>query len=940
LSRPDVAAGPRRDLVEALHDLHHRAGWPSLRVIARQVGCSPTTVSAVFTAPRLPAWGLLELVVEALDGDVDRFRGLWLAAGSPDPTWDLPMAGRVAELDTVRRALESPGLLLVTGEAGIGKTTLVATASLGRSVDSRVARGAGLPLSGQVPLLPIADAFRSVWELDNGNRVREVLAGCAPYVADTLGTLLPELGTPVPSPAGRSSRQRILSAVSAALVALAGRGPFALVLEDLHWADSGTLDIVEYLVSRRSTVPVVATWRLADPATPSQHLDWLGRVARDRWVNVLELGPLSREETALQLALLGADLPLDRVFTRSLGQPLFTEQLASHDASDLPVALADLLDRRLGRLDATTWPLVRALGVAARPLPERVLPAVTGLGFTDLADGIRRLRALRLVAPGRTPEVALQHPLLAEAVERRTTATERAEQHRSLAVALGTEPGRSAAEVAEHWHGAGDPEAELTWRLQAARDAWSRLALDECRTQWRRVLALWPEDRAEAGEPPVHVGTMLIEAIDAMAARDAVEALRIADRAQDHLASLTAEETAALYQRIGDLTGAVHSPTIGLGYVSWALRIYERLPPSAGHVEALERLEGLLGALGRRSDGAAAAARGVEVAREVRDPRQLRRLIALHGWHLAASGRVDEADGAFVEAAAVEVPGGDPIGDVELACGRTDVLLRCAAPAAEIAAAAAPGLAVADRWQLTTYGTSVLRGNVGQALLQAGDPDGARAVVDPGLVGGANLDTWAAHLQRAELDVAAGDLETALARFTAIEALGLVSIAQRAEVMSRSVVARCWLGRHQEALDLVLPLLEETLTTEDPDSCWLLLVPAARAAADASSKAAAHRVARVAGAARGCMVAALPAQQAMVGQELARSRDRDRVQDWIPVAVAWDRLARPYDAAYARLRGAQAARRSGDQTTAQQLLRRAARDARRHRPLTDAIGAT
>src|SRR6188472_3122539 len=66
LPRPDLPPGPQRDLVDALHDLHHRAGWPSLRAMAKQAGCSHTTVSKVFSSPQLPAWGNVELLVEAM----------------------------------------------------------------------------------------------------------------------------------------------------------------------------------------------------------------------------------------------------------------------------------------------------------------------------------------------------------------------------------------------------------------------------------------------------------------------------------------------------------------------------------------------------------------------------------------------------------------------------------------------------------------------------------------------------------------------------------------------------------------------------------------------------------------------------------------------------------------------------------------------------------
>src|SRR4051794_22214922 len=88
LPRPDLPPGPARELSNALHGLHHHAGWPSLRALAREAGVSPTTVSKSLSAAALPTWGTLELLVEAMHGDTGHFHELWLAASTPDRATD------------------------------------------------------------------------------------------------------------------------------------------------------------------------------------------------------------------------------------------------------------------------------------------------------------------------------------------------------------------------------------------------------------------------------------------------------------------------------------------------------------------------------------------------------------------------------------------------------------------------------------------------------------------------------------------------------------------------------------------------------------------------------------------------------------------------------------------------------------------------------------
>ena len=594
LPQPDVPPGPHRDLVDALHRLHHRAGWPSLRVLGRQVGCSPTTVSAVFSAPRLPTWGTLELVVEAMDGDVEAFRELWLTAGAPDraPAADTQIAGRSAELAAIRRHLTGPGgLLLVTGEAGIGKTRLTTTAEQLATFGTVVARANCLPLSTQVPLLPVAEILRAVHQRDDGQSLKEALADCAPYVPRAISRLVPEIDDSPDSLRDADhgwERQWLLAAIGATFASLGGQGRWALVIEDLHWADSATLDLVEHVVTpaRGPGIPILGTYRTEDPATATPTMDWLVRMQRLAHVDVHTLRPLSEDETAEQMRLLGHSADPEAVAQiqhRAQGNPLFAEQLAAHTSPDqtLPTVLGDLLDRRLDDLDAASWRLARTLAVADRPVDPGLLMDVTALSQDQLTAALRDLEARRLLreqSPYGT--VGLRHPLLAEAVRRRLVAGEATNEHRRLAGYLASTPLPGAAEVAEHWQRAGEPAHELEWRIRAARAAQARFSLTHEAQQWRRALELWPRDVETAGTPPLRKSDVALAAMDALMHADATSAAAVAEEAMHAVADPESLIAADIYQRAGESKGLLGNPEAALALLGKAIAIYETQPAS------------------------------------------------------------------------------------------------------------------------------------------------------------------------------------------------------------------------------------------------------------------------------------------------------------------------------------------------------------------------
>ena len=446
--------------------------------------------------------------MEAISGDVGEFHRLWLTASGPASTSGprIAIAGRRAELAAVRSHLGSgTGLLLVTGEAGIGKTRLVDTAA-GAASSIFVARGTCRPLSTQVPLLPVTDVLRSVYRVDDGQWIKEGLAECPQYVPASLRRLLPELDEPGTAavPDDDWWRQRLFSAVGSALAALATSRPLAVLVEDLHWADATTRDLIEYLLSGGPGLPLVGTYRLDDPTVPAAVWDWLARIRRLSGVDEVVLHPLTRDGTAEQLALLTGDQPdpawVDRIHRRAAGQPLFTEQLVAQAGDDqpLPDVLADLLDRRLDGLGEAAWSVARALGIADRPLTHIELRDVTTLNTDRLTVQLRDLDRHRLLASSTLGQgVQLRHPLLAEAVRRRLVAGEASDVHRRLAAVLAasaTRPRPRSPTIG--WARRIPSRSRLA--DPAAPAAANRFASAQEADEWLRVLELWSDGARRA----------------------------------------------------------------------------------------------------------------------------------------------------------------------------------------------------------------------------------------------------------------------------------------------------------------------------------------------------------------------------------------------------------------------------------------------------------
>jgi tetratricopeptide (TPR) repeat protein len=959
LPRPALSPGPHRELVDALHSLHHRAGWPSLRHLAAQTGVSHTTVSKALSSPALPTWGVVELLVEALGGDLSSAHELWLAASSPDPTSypEVRVAGRRDELSAVRRHAESgTGLLLVTGEAGIGKSTLVEAALA--PVDVLVVVGHCLPLSREMPLMPIVDALRVIHELDGGKWMEEAFTQCPDYVRHSIARLLPELDPEAAAPPDDPwGIERLLTSITSTLRALGALRPVVLQLEDCHWADRSTLDLLTQMASVPSEPPVVVTWRTGDPDVGSGHSEWLSRIRWASRMTSVDLGPLTLEETAEQLRLLRGttdDELAARIQARTRGLPLYTAQLAANpDEEGLPRHLADLLDRRIGELDDQTWRVARVLGLAQRRVAPEILRGATALAADAVDDALRVLAGRRLLRSGGGNEAELAHPLLVDAIERRLVPGEGAEVHARIAEALSSAAGIQPGEIADHWRAAGRPDREVACRAAAARRANEQFAYQEALEGWLRVLALWDTGHRD----DVELWDVLARALEASIELGDLDGGRaLAIRAES--LELPDRQRVQVLQWIGSLMYERGEVARAEELLTESLQLLEQLTDSRDLlIRVLEQHFWMFLQSGRFIEAERVLTRSLDLFDGKEDSGPRRRTLAGLMWlTMYTTGDVEASLAIASRVAEAELAEPDPIADLMIAACATDILLSVPSSATRAELFARQALREAEDWGLQLcYPAVLVRGNLCQAHLLGGDTRAAAEWIRPITRTAPGSNTAFAHVMLAAVELREGNSGAALERCRAADAEMRNRNDNWAEAVPWVAEVELWTGDLGAAADLLTAALDTRLTSETAGRSGPLLVPLARARADLLDGAGAdlaHRHsagrglrelvsrARTDPFAGGTVDCAIPALAASWQAELSRVEAAATVEGWVRAATAWDDIARPHDAAYCRWRGAQVALDGGQGTLAARLLRRAAADAHQHVPLREAIAAT
>jgi DNA-binding CsgD family transcriptional regulator len=774
--------------------------------------------------------------------------------------------------------------------------------------------------------------------------VRELVGPSWPELA----RLLPALGEPDRSgQSDQAAQARLFELLLGLLGRLSEQTPLVLVVEDLHWADRSTRHLLAFLVRnlRWERVLLVVTYRNDEPGQQQlgpylAELDRAGRLER------IELARLDQIETGAQLVgILGAAPTaelVDAVFARSEGNPFFNEELLAvvrAGSGELPATLRDLLRGRVQALPQLAQHVLKVVAVAGRQVPHRLLAAVAGLDDRQLDRAVREAVASQLLVtrPGQDG-YDVRHALLGEVIDADLLPGERARLHIALARTIASllssgqlDWSGSAAEVAVHWDRAGDLPNALEWSVRAAVEADGIYAYAEALQHYGRALELW--DRvtdAEARAGVDRVALLQRAARVADASRDVAGALALIDLALGEVdPTVDPVRAGLLHERRGLYLMATRDLQARFEALAEAVGLIPADPPSRERARVLASFAEALVLASRIEEARAASEEAVAIARQLGAELELGRALVALGGTQVDSGSFDAAVVSLRGACRLAEKHADLdtlgraygwLGDALMQAGRLEDAVEVSLSGRE----PLRRLGLEGQWQDT-----FLMMLAAKALFKLGRWDEANGLATQALAK-AQPEQVFVFLTVAMLEVARGEFQAAEAHLETIKerSLSLAGMPSHARQHAALVAElRLWQGRLKEAQAAVQDGLDRVAETDERMRSGRLLCLGMRVEADqaelgrarhdpdeveAAVRAADSLASRAAAMAPNPLVpGATPvlttsAVASLFDGERARLEGRSDSILWQKAAAAWSALGRPYPAAYAQWRQAEA----------------------------------
>jgi DNA-binding CsgD family transcriptional regulator len=856
------------------------------------------------------------------------------------------LVGRGRELaaltDGLARARTGePQAFVIGGEAGIGKTRLLEEFLAGaRAAGAVTAVGACVELGADgLPFAPVAAVLRALHR-QFGTALLEAATGRE----EELARLLPELGEAGPPAGGPRDRAQLFELTARLLECLSADAPLIIAIEDLHWSDRSTRELLRYLFRsvQHTRLVLAMTYRADDLHRRHPLRPFLAELDRLRSVRRIELGRLTRDQVAAQMAgITGSPPPpgvLASVFERTEGNPFFVEELtAGGPGSGLSETLRDLLLVRVEALPDDAQDVSRIVAEGGSSVEHGLLAEVARCSEGELLAALRTAVGAHLLAPTEDGDgYRFRHALMREAVVDDLLPGERARLNRRFAEALERTPGlvpadQRAARLASHWYHAGDRAKALPAVLSAAAQARRRYAYAEQLRLLERALGLWEGVPAEvrARLPPIGPvwGYPAAEGAPAVPADLLAEATRagVLSGQPDRALAMAKRALRLLDERVEPLRAAwfwmqrawmVDGPGRGTGWreLDHARELVRGLPPSVVHAQALA-----LVAAWRAAERPAH-----EVFRTAEQAVELARVVGAESTELYARVTL-----ACLRADAGEAPEGlaelFAVLDRVLERGEVSLLGRCLINLVAVLGStgqprrasevAVRGLRLAERYGLADTKGWLLT-NHGHVLVELGRWQEAGAALEAAGRATSVRPRFAARVLAGHLAVLRGDRDGARDALAAAHAELRTpdvrpSFAIELAVLEVEVAAAE--GRIREARETFRAATAGTMPAFAPALVWSLLVVAARAEAESRGLPTADRERPAALADLRRVLKALPTAPPMwaafgrlVEAQLRRAEGRDTAGHWAEAVGALERLDLPHYLAEARLCWAEA----------------------------------
>jgi DNA-binding CsgD family transcriptional regulator/tetratricopeptide (TPR) repeat protein len=877
------------------------------------------------------------------------------------------MVGRADQLAELESALGrvrdgAPTTVLIGGEAGIGKTRLVSEFT--RRADARILTGGCLELGADgLPFAPFTALLRDLNRHLGPDGIAALLPGAT---TAGLARLLPELAAPPGTPPGTDgdgqSRARLFEQVLTLLEHLADQSLVIVTIEDAHWADSASRDLLSFLIRSQQIIDgllIVVTYRSDELYRTHPLRPLLAELDRIPWVRRVEVSPLSLRDTSELVASITGAPPahrvLDVVYRRSGGNPLFAETLAC--SPDLPESLRDLLIAAVRRLPEVSQEIVRVASAGGDWTSHRLLAAVSGLADAELDKALRPAVAANVVRTDGDGYL-FRHALIREAVHDELLPGERVRLHARYAEAIAGDPalvpsGRAEVEQAHHWHAAHDASHALTSAWRAAAAAHAVFAYAEQLVMLSRVLELWrqvPDAVGRIQADHLQVLETAVDAADKVGDWDrglafAEAALREAPASADPVRrALLLQARARMRHRLGRS-----------GYTDdlrEALTLIPADPPTAARAKVLEALAHEFHHRPRgqaRAGFRQIAEEALAMARQVGDTATEAAALGTLTWALPLSGpgNLEQVRALFAEARERAAAAQDYQQLLKAAIYESD-LLEGLGEHGQAADVAREGLAAARQYGLARTSGATLAVNLAEPLTSLGRWDEASEVIER------VLQLLPPPINRVGLLRLTGDI--ALARGDAVTAARAVEDVKTAlegaafkdehhlPLAVLETELRHARAQYDAALSVVSDALDKFDLLPSPRYAWPLLVAGARTCT-AAGPAAVGAGAVALGDRLRIEAAKLDAEgrtQRALQLTFAALMTTDSWQaagPWAEAVRAWVATAEPYPLARVLLHAATAALNAGDRDGASDSLLRAAALAQDlgARPLTDQI---